>query len=60
MQGKVNVFGKPRIIRWGRPTIVMGDGVTLDSDSMHNKINYRSKNGYVRCAYMLSRIRDNR
>ncbi len=37
VQGKVNVFGKPRIIRWGRPTIVMGDGVTLDSDSMHNE-----------------------
>ena len=36
MQGKVNVFGKPSIIRWGSPTIVIEDGVTFDSDPMHN------------------------
>ncbi len=36
VKGKVNVFGKPCIIRWGRPTIVIEDGVTFDSDPMHN------------------------
>lgn len=37
VHGKVNVFGKPRIIRWGRPTIVIENGVTFDSDPMHNE-----------------------
>lgn len=37
VHGKVNVFGKPRIIRWGRPTIVIENGVTFDSDPIHNE-----------------------
>lgn len=36
VRGKVNIFGKPRIIRWGNPSIVIEDGVTLDSDPVHN------------------------
>lgn len=36
VRGTVKVYGKPRIIRWGSPTIVIEDGVTLDSDPMHN------------------------
>lgn len=34
--GSVNIFGLPRIIRWGNPTIIIEDGVTFDSDPMHN------------------------
>lgn len=36
VRGKVNVYGKPRIIRWGSPTVVIENGVTLDSDPTHN------------------------
>lgn len=36
VRGTVNVYGKPRIIRWGNPTIIIEDGVTFDSDPMHN------------------------
>lgn len=36
VRGTVKVYGKPRIIRWGSPTIVIEDGVTLDSDPIHN------------------------
>ena len=36
VRGTVNVYGKPRIIRWGFPTVVIEDGVTLDSDPTHN------------------------
>ena len=36
VRGKVNIFGKPRIIRWGNPSIIIEDGVTLDSDPVHN------------------------
>ena len=37
VQGSVNVFRKPQIVRWGNPTIVIEDGVTLDSNPMHNE-----------------------
>lgn len=37
VRGRVNVFGKPKIVRWGNPTIVIEDGVTLDSDPIHNE-----------------------
>ena len=36
VRGNVKVFGKPCIIRWGRPTIVIENGVILDSDPIHN------------------------
>ncbi len=36
IRGRVSVYGKPIISRWGRGTIVIEDGVTLDSDSRHN------------------------
>lgn len=36
VHGRVNVFGAPRIIRWGNPTIIIEDEVTLDSDPFHN------------------------
>lgn len=36
VRGRVNVYGKPRIIRWGNPKIIIEDGVTFDSDPVHN------------------------
>lgn len=36
VHGKVKVFGKPRIIRWGNPAIIIENGVILDSDPLHN------------------------
>ena len=36
VRGNVKVFGKPCIIRWGRPTIIIEDGVVFDSDPIHN------------------------
>lgn len=37
VHGKVNIIGKPSIIRWGNPTIVIEDGVTFDSEPKHNE-----------------------
>ena len=37
VRGKVDVYGKPQIVSWGKPTIVIEDGVTLDSNPMHNE-----------------------
>jgi len=36
VRGKVHVYGKPCIVRWGNPSIVIEDGVILDSDPIHN------------------------
>ena len=38
LRGKVSIFGKPIISRWGNGTIVIDDGVTLDSDSRNNYV----------------------
>lgn len=38
VRGNVNVFDKPRIIRWGNnASIVIENGVTLDSDPFHSE-----------------------
>ena len=36
VRGKVHVYSKPCIVRWGNPSIVIEDGVILDSDPIHN------------------------
>ena len=36
VKGKVIVDGKPTIIRWGNPVIEIEDGVTLQSNPLHN------------------------
>ena len=37
VRGKVRVYGKPNIITWGNPSIIVEEGVTFDSDPMHNE-----------------------
>lgn len=36
VRGEVNIYGKPYIIKANHATIIMEDGVTLDSNPMHN------------------------
>ncbi len=36
-RGIVHVYGKPHVVRSGDPTIILQDGVTLDSDPTHNE-----------------------
>ena len=37
VRGKVRVYGRLNIVRWGEPSIIVEDGVTFDSDPMHNE-----------------------